>query len=158
MPYSPIKVANEFLRLAREGEPPRSLTALKLIKLVYIAHGWSLVYLPEPLVNEPAQAWQYGPVVPSLYHAVKRFGGRPIIGPLQGDTDPQLLSVAAVGLIVAVYEAYGHLSAVQLSNMTHLPDTPWSDVWDNFGRNAEIPNELIQRHYQVLQQRRVAAE
>jgi uncharacterized phage-associated protein len=92
MPYSAIKVANEFLRLAKADNPLRYLTPLQLIKLVYIAHGWSLHYFPEtPLLIEIPQAWQYGPVVPSLYSAVRRYGSSPIIALLPGDTDPQEL-------------------------------------------------------------------
>jgi uncharacterized phage-associated protein len=150
MPYSAIKIANEFIRLAREAEPPRLLTPLQLIKLVYIAHGFSLVYLTDPLLSEPPQAWQYGPVVPSLYHAVKQYGSNPITAPIEGDTDPQELSPQAGGLIAAVYRAYGHLSGIQLSNMTHQENTPWSTVWNRSGKNALIPNDMIQMHYREL--------
>lgn len=150
MPYSAIKVANEFLRLSREDIPARVLTPLQLIKLVYIAHGFSLVYLKEPLLAEPAQAWQYGPVVPSLYHSIKQFGAGPVTGPIAGDTDAQELSDESRRLISAVYKTYGHFSGVQLSNMTHQPNTPWSTTWNKAGKNAVIPNELIQTHYREL--------
>jgi uncharacterized phage-associated protein len=150
MPYSAIKVANEFLGLARDDKPPRPLTPLQLIKLVYIAHGFSLVYLDQPLLNEPPQAWQYGPVVPSLYHAVKQYGSSPITDPIFGDTDPQELSLPARELIAAVYRAYGHLSGIQLSNMTHQQNTPWSTTWNRVGKNAIIPNDIIQSHYREL--------
>jgi uncharacterized phage-associated protein len=150
MPYSAIKVANEFLRLAREDNPPRPLTPLQLIKLVYIAHGFSLVYLQTPLLNEQPQAWQYGPVVPSLYHAIKQYGANPITSPILGDTDPQELSEDARNLIAAVYRTYAHLSGIQLSNMTHQPNTPWSEAWNVAGKNAVISNNTIQAHYREL--------
>lgn len=153
MPYGAIKVANEFLRLANAETPPRGLTPLQLLKLVYIAHGWSMVHLQQPLLSEQAQAWQYGPVVPSLYHAIKQFGANPVGYPIEGDTDPQELSPEALGLIAAVYKAYGHLSGVQLSNMTHQADTPWSQAWTQTGRNALISNTAIKEHYQRLAQR-----
>lgn len=153
MPYSAIKIANEFLRLAGTETPARALTPLQLIKLVYIAHGWSLVHLQSPLLNEPPQAWQYGPVIPSLYHAIKQFGSNPVRFPIEGDTDPQQLSPEARDLIRAVYQAYGRLSGIQLSNMTHLPDTPWSHTWASAGKNAVISNNVIQEHYRVLSQR-----
>jgi uncharacterized phage-associated protein len=151
--YSAIKVANEFLRLASVDTPTRGLTPLQLLKLVYIAHGWSFIYLKEPLLNEQAQAWQYGPVVPTLYHAIKQFGADTVAYPIRGDTDPQVLSPDAVSLIAAVYRTYGHLSGVQLSNMTHQPDTPWSRAWTTAGKNALISNNEIQDHYRKLAQR-----
>jgi uncharacterized phage-associated protein len=153
VPYGAIKVANELLRLAAADTPPRALTPLQLLKLVYISHGWSMVHLNQPLLSEQAQAWQYGPVVPSLYHAIKQYGANPVSYPIQGDTDPQELSAEARALIAAVYRAYGHLSGVQLSNMTHQADTPWSQAWTRNGRNALIPNNIIQEHYQKLAQR-----
>lgn len=153
MPYSAIKVANEFLQLAASDSPPRALTPLQLIKLVYIAHGWSLVHLNAPLLNEQPQAWQYGPVIPTLYHAIKQFGSGPVRYPIEGDTDPQVLSGECRELIRAVYQAYGRYSGVQLSNMTHQPNTPWSRAWTTAGKNAVISNNSIQDHYRVLAQR-----
>jgi len=110
--------------------------------------------LNEPLLSEPAQAWQYGPVVPSLYHAIKQFGAQPVGFPIPGDTDPQDLSADAKSLIAAVYKAYGHLTGVQLSNMTHQPDTPWSDAWNNAGKNTVISNSNIAEHYRALNKHR----
>jgi uncharacterized phage-associated protein len=154
MPYSAIKVANEILQLARMADPPQSVTPLKLLKLVYIAHGWSLHFFERPLVNEPAQAWQYGPVVPSLYHAVKAYRASPIPCDIEGDSDPQELNRDDAQLIQAVFKSYGHLSGTQLSNMTHTPETPWSRAWNVHGRNAVIPDESIAQHYAALAQRR----
>lgn len=157
VPYSAIKVANEFLRLAQEGGPPHGLTPLQLIKLVYIAHGWSLVYLRGPLLNEPAQAWQYGPVIPSLYNAIRSYRASPVCRQIDGDSDPQPLSAEARQMIKAVYDAYGKYSGVQLSNMTHQPSTPWSDAWNSRGKNAVIPDEDISRHYALLSAQRANA-
>ena len=147
MPYSAAKVANQMLGVAQaRGE---DITPLKLLKLVYIAHGWSFPFLRQPLLAEPAQAWQYGPVVPSLYHAISRFRASPITG-LVPDTDPQELSPEASALIQNVYDTYSRFSGVQLSNMTHMPNTPWSEAWNTRGRNAIIPNDRISEHYNHL--------
>ncbi len=162
MPYRAITVANEFLRLARDCQPRQVMTSLKLIKLVYIAHGWSLHFMPEdPLLDEPAQAWHYGPVVPTLYRAVRRYGSSPIEDDLHGDFSHlfgEELDEDSRGLIAAVMNAYGNLSAIELSSMTHQPHTPWSEVWNDLGRNAVIPDDLIRRHYNRLaEQRQIGA-
>lgn len=151
MPYSAAKIANRMLRRAHDrGE---ELSPLKLLKLVYIAHGWSFPFTGEPLLSEPAQAWQYGPVVPSLYHAISRFRANPVEGYVP-DTDPQELSAQAATLVDNVYDTYSPYSAVQLSNMTHMPNTPWSEAWNAQGRNAIIPNDRIAQHYQHLRETR----
>ena len=140
-----------MLRLASAASPQQFITPLQLIKLVYIAHGWSLHFMPEtPLLSEPAQAWQYGPVVPSLYHAVKQFKSAPVAFPIRGDVDPQTLDGSASRLIKAVFESYAHLSGTQLSSLTHQPNTPWSNVWGVSGRNAVIPNSEIKSHYDKI--------
>ena len=155
MAYSAIKVANEFLRLARMSAPPQPITPLKLIKLVYIANGWSLALLNEPLVSESAEAWAYGPVMPSLYRAIRSYRSFPVTDLIVNDSDPQEVDGEDAELINAVFLAYGKLSGIQLSNMTHLPGTPWSDTWSHgAGRNVIIPPELIAQHYQELAQRR----
>ena len=68
--YDSRRVANEFIRAAaQEG---RGLSIMTLLKFVYIAHGWTLALLDRPLITDLAEAWRYGPVVPSVY-----FGFRP---------------------------------------------------------------------------------
>lgn len=71
---APINVARYILKLAQDGD--NALTPMQVLKLVYISHGWQLGLHGRPLVNEPIEAWQYGPVVPSVYHRYKRFGSR----------------------------------------------------------------------------------
>lgn len=65
MPYQANIIANFFVKKAQEEQIP--LTLMKIIKLVYIAHGWHLAHKKSPLISEPVEAWPYGPVVPSVY-------------------------------------------------------------------------------------------
>lgn len=145
MPYSPIKIANAILEIARRAN--YQLTPLQLIKLVYIAHGWVLAVYDRPLLNEPAQAWTYGPVVPSLYQAVKSYRASSIDKPLPGDVDPQPLDPEISEFLGAVFDRYKGISGTQLSALTHKSGTPWSAVWNERGQNAVIPDEIIKRHY-----------
>ncbi len=76
MAHPAAAIANEFLKRAQaEG---RQLTHMHMQKLVYIAHGWNLAVNNEPLIDEPFQAWDYGPVVPSLYRALREYGAGPV--------------------------------------------------------------------------------
>ncbi|MBB3692495.1 Panacea domain-containing protein [Sphingomonas sp. BK580] len=154
MPYSAAKIANEMLAIARErGE---ELSPLKLLKLVYIAHGWAFPLLEEQLLDEQPQAWQYGPVVPSLYRAISGYRAGPVTRPIP-DHDPQQLSADEHALIRSVYDTYSRYSAVQLSNLTHLPGSPWYEAWNERGRNAVIGNDRISEHYRQLWRERGAA-
>ncbi|MCC7437458.1 MAG: DUF4065 domain-containing protein [Armatimonadetes bacterium] len=64
-PYDSRIVGNSFLDIAlKDGT---ALTPMKLLKLVYIAHGWHLGIMGKPLISDEVQAWKYGPVIPKLY-------------------------------------------------------------------------------------------
>lgn len=142
------QVANRFRELSGE-----TLTPLQLLKLVYIAHGWNFAINNGPLIHDRIEAWQYGPVVPSLYRQIRQFRAEPVIQPIpDGDV---ALTDREIALIDTVYGTYGHLSGGQLSSMTHRPGTPWAIAWER-GRNSEITNDLIESHYRQLAQERRA--
>ena len=130
--YPPQAVANYFLELARrEG---RTITPMKLQKLVYFAHGWHLGLFDEPLVDEEAEAWDYGPVFPSLYRDLRKHGSGAIREPIKKRNLSTFLDVvptipeddkAACALAERVWDTYKHLTAAQLSDITHQRGTPW---------------------------------
>jgi len=146
--YSAAAVANTFLELAkREG---KTLTNMQLQKLVYIAHGWMLGIVGKPLIKNTVEAWQWGPVIPDLYHPLKKFGAGivnellPVKQTLEAEGAPMLI-------VASTWAGYGQLSALQLSDITHKDGTPWSQTRQEFpGRHAVIRNELIAEHYQQL--------
>lgn len=152
MAHSATTIANFFLdKASKEG---RALTPMQLLKLVYIAHGWHLGYFQEPLIDEPVQAWKYGPVIPSLYDKVKKYGSGAVRGPVKQafpwSRDPQL-NEQALSLLESVWKGYSRFSGLQLSNMTHQADTPWHEAWRERGghaaRHTQIDNSIIERHY-----------
>mgnify|MGYP001005556689 CR=1 FL=1 len=54
------------------------LTNLELQKILYIAHVAHLGSLDRPLIEEPFEAWDFGPVIANLYHYIKGFGSNKI--------------------------------------------------------------------------------
>lgn len=80
------------------------MSLLKLIKLVYLAYGWSIA-LDYRLFDEPIVAWKHGPVIRSLYHEFKHFGAAPIKG-----TRPLLISILANSLCRAYLTMIGMLT------------------------------------------------
>jgi uncharacterized phage-associated protein len=157
--HSPLAIANSVLEEAWSQD--KSLTIMQLLKLVYIAHGWSLGLLNAPLVNEEPEAWQHGPVFPSVYRQFRRFGSAPItelattpFGPLaDAKLTPDQRSV-----ISSVVKNYGDMHAFRLSRITHEPDTPWFNTYDGGrGSSADISNSLIAEHYRKLARERAQA-
>lgn len=163
MPYPAAAIANEFIKLARESN--KRITPMKLQKLVYFAHGWYLALTGKPLINEPVQAWKLGPVIPSLYHALKHCGNEPITECLREDPlisfdsspiheysiddgpDPKENELAKQ-FVKRIWNVYGGFTAVQLSNLTHLPDAPWSQTADkDKRRGVEIDQDRIKNYF-----------
>ena len=140
----PRLAAEQILWLRRETET----TPMHVLKLVYISHGWTLGLYGRSLINEPAEAWRYGPVVPSVYHRYKSFRGDPIT------TEPVDRSDAfdeeQRDVIEQVHEVYGDFTAAQLSALTHKPGTPWDITYREYGVGVIIRNELIRDYYERL--------
>ena len=142
----PKQVAEYMLYLADKDK--RVLTPMQILKLVYIAHGWQLGINSRPLVNESVEAWQYGPVIPSLYHQYKKYGSRPIEE--SPDNRPPGFDETEQGVIEQVWNSYGHWSGLKLSSLTHEPNTPWSITVERSGMGSIISNDLIEEYYRDL--------
>ena len=144
---SAITIANQFIeRAERDGVP---LTNMQLQKLVYIAHGWALALLDHGLIYEPVETWQWGPVIPSLYHSLSRYGSGEVTSPIP------VSSAREIGpldneLIESVWQSYGRMSGLKLSAITHRENTPWSRTVKDFGLRSVIPERYITDYYRQL--------
>ena len=152
-------VANEFLDLAAKSG--KSLTQMQLQKLVYIAHGWSLAINNEPLTVDQPQAWDYGPVYPELWEALRKYGksivsdkikvgdfGFGIFSEKSDDYVTANLTDKQSELISKVYDVYGGFHAFQLSTMTHQEGTPWHKIFvEECIKRGTILNDLIKEYF-----------
>ena len=160
MPLSPLTVANYFLSVGNRESVP--ITPLKLQKLVYFAHGWYMGFTGEPLVNEKIQAWEFGPVIPSLYHEFKEFKNNPI-SRFAGNFRPADLTspevTAAKSLLDRIWSIYSRYTAAQLSALSHEPNGPWHQMVKQMPdgparvRNMPIPNEMIGNFFKARVQK-----
>ena len=156
MPYKPTWVANAFLHSAR-AENINDVDQLKIQKLVYCLHGWNLATRGEPVVGEMYEAWPYGPVLSSLYHEFKSVGKKSISN-FADDIDPKTGQKSA--LMVAksnssfyevfdrVWNRYKGYSGMELSMLTHAPNTPWSNARER--GDDYISDEEIRLHFIAL--------
>ena len=163
MAYDSRAVANYMLDRAFDHGLP--LTPMQVLKLVYIAHGWHLAIFRKPLIRDAIEAWEYGPVIPKLYHAIKKYGSRPVTGPVtvfDPDADDFETKVEAEftdqekALMDRVLELYGELKAFQLSALTHKAGTPWHQMKTDPSAGVtgvQIPNNLIEGHFEELGKR-----
>ena len=87
-------------------------------------------------------------MVPSVYRRYRSFG-RDSITTVPVDRS-EMLDERHQDLIEVVEEVYRSYSALELSSLTHQPDTPWDVTRRKHGIGAIIPNELIRKHYREL--------
>lgn len=157
MAYPALKVANELL--AKHGD----VSHMKLQKLLYYANGWWLATEGAPLLNEPPQVWRFGPVFRWLYSSLSRFGhsqiGGPVpIGPFGGGDRPTLENEDGVErvrrLLDWIWAEHGAKDAIQLSEETHAPGTPWRKIAEkhNFRvpQNTPIPPQMDWEYFANL--------
>ena len=126
-----------------------STSPMHVIKLTYLCHGWMLGVHGRPLIADDVIAWQYGPVVLSVYEKYKRWRGLPIEVDVDERVCEDFFDDSQNGMIKAVVHAYRNHTAFDLSYITHEPDTPWDSVYaGGSGKGLVIPNCLIRKHYQ----------
>lgn len=163
MPYPAKAVANEFLALAK-GEN-KKLTQMQLQKLVYFAYGWYLAITGTRLIDERVEAWEWGPVIPSIYREFRRFGSSPItelaaeVGFRDGKAGYYAVRIQSIDpkkdglatqVIKRVWDIYGKYSAIDLSKMTHEPDSPWTLTPDKEIKGTAIEDGVIMEYFRGL--------
>lgn len=149
--YTASNIANYMLACSFIEKIP--ISPMKLIKLVYIAYGWGLVFLNKKLFNDDIEAWQYGPVIPSIYHEFKRFGKEPIdemsisMNEITGDLSVNRIDLKEGDdiskLLNLVWTYYRNYSALELSDLTHQEGSPWFNAVKNNGYRSVLNDDDI---------------
>ena len=139
-------VANQIIERAHQSQ--RAITHLEVQKLLYFCHAWMLGLYQEPLIEQPIEAWQYGPVVPDVYNSLRRHGGEPITRLIPGVAKDEYSEIEA-DIIDQVFQKYGGLTVGQLIAATHATGAPWAQTWDKYGPSghAVIPDPIIEDYY-----------
>lgn len=137
------------------------LTPMKLIKLAYISHGFTLALTNEKLFRDKIEAWKYGPVIPNIYEDFKHYGGNEIqelsyCGTSLNDKegiDERLnkfkgsIPITGRQIIDAVLDIYGDFSGLGLSTITHKTGTPWEQCYNPNKHGVEISDEITKAYY-----------
>ena len=154
MSYPAIAIADYFL--LQSWSENRSLSPMQIQKLVYFAHGWYMAFFDGRLIYDPIEAWEYGPVIPSLYQRFKGFGIDEITkedhyvwGPGVDPSDKN-----AIALLRKVWQVYGNRTGLQLSALTHAKDGPWHTVTSQhrsssgkIPQHLRIPDQVIKEYF-----------
>ncbi len=158
MAYLTLCVANYFIDISKSYK--KYISPMKLQKLIYYAHGWHLAITGEPLINEYVEIRNYGPVIQSIYSFFAGYGNGPIkkrAWILDGANNNLISPVFPISkdsnnvkkLLNKIWEVYGGLTATQLANSVHQPQTPWFKIWgqDGVSNGTIIPNKMIEQFF-----------
>jgi len=166
MSYTALQIANAFLeRAERDG---KKLSNMKLQKLLYFAEGHSHAMRNKRLISDDAQAWDYGPVYPSVYREFSRFGAGSITALAEDETDPANWfnddpdyvpspvptpdNADVNRFLDAVWNAYKDKSAIALSEMSHVAGGPWAKARARSPRNSVINDGEVAEYFKAARQ------
>lgn len=146
--YSATEVAKYFIylsskRVVGENEEREGVTNLKLQKILYLAQAYFLAKVGRPLFVDSIEAWEFGPVVPSVYHKLKKYKGEAMIA----TEDKAEISDEDKELLKKVWDAFGGYSASRLVDITHA-HTPWKEASKSLTK--KISNKAIGEYYTPL--------
>lgn len=145
MAYKAIDIAKKMIDFASKQNFTEEISNLRLQKMLYYQQGYHLAAFGTPLFDDPIEAWQYGPVVPSVYDVFRKYGASSI--PVE-EGDPFPLKKEEDELFADVWEAYRDFSAIGLMNQTHK-ERPWIET-RRTNANSVISTDLMKDFFKRL--------
>ncbi len=130
-----------------------SISNLKLQKLLYFVQAYFLINLGRPCFFDTIEAWDFGPVVPNVYHTFKMYGGGQIpyfyadeydIKDAISDDDKKRIGV--------VVDSLAKYTASDLVEATHK-QAPWKNVYNPRVLGTEITNLSIKEYFDGLRKK-----
>lgn len=156
--YEARKICN-FL-LANFDAVEFSLTNLRMNKLLFFIQAGALRQMPEGIIRNHFEAWQYGPVIRPVFDAFKVHKEGPITSPAlyldyasgtQAPVPYDDIPMEHRKIVVREFEAYCHFTTGQLVQLSHEANGPWDIVYRAHladpTLSPRIPNQLIRRHF-----------
>lgn len=125
-----IHVGNSILKRAFREDI--DVTPMKLQKLIYFVYRDYLKRTERSLFDERFETWKYGPVLPSIYNAFKKYGSNAIREFATEDDGKSVRIVAEEtapifkSVLDNVWEKCKDFDGIYLSSVTHLPQSAWS--------------------------------
>ena len=118
-----------------------TLTQIELQKLLYLAHMIHLGNHKEPLVRGNFEAWEFGPVHPVLYKAVRIYGSSTITR--IGSNRHSLPLGREKTTLDVIYNELGLVSASRLIRITHWKEGAWAKNYIPGATGVVIPEQDI---------------
>ena len=135
--YQAKDIAEYFIWKSHTSEQ-ELLSNMKLQKLLYYAQGLYLAIGNGALFDDVIRAWNYGPVVPEIYHKYK-INGKSGIAIKEGYT-PEAIDPVTQEFLDEVYDVFGQFSAIRLMEISHQ-----DECWKTAFPDGEITPESMEK-------------
>ncbi|AXY26242.1 hypothetical protein CL176_09670 [Suicoccus acidiformans] len=139
-----------------------SYTQLQIQTMVYLAYADYLKLTGKELFREEIEAWEYGPVIRSVYDIFEKYGSDKITdgeiieqeyrkrtsGPVQAFARMRRVrdSKNILSVLTNIQTNFKKLSGEKLINLTHQSNLPWEHAYESEANNV-ITNELILKYH-----------
>lgn len=156
MSYNAIDVARHVINYS--NEKGYGISNLKLQKLLYFVQASFLGAYDKTCFEDAIEAWDFGPVVPSVYREYKQYGSSdiPTIKYYFSDAENHLsgwrisyednvLNKRDKEFVDYIVDGFAGYSAIDLVRVTHNQD-PWRNAYKK-SRNSIISIESIKEFY-----------
>jgi len=160
MKSNALSLANYFVEISKNEDV--DIRQFGLMKRVYIAHGFCLAIYNMSALDDRfdiVEAWDNGPVIPSVYHSFKYNRDNPIkdkavIVDYKDEEDiryivPELEDERIKKIANAVWKRYEGVPDYKLIKLTHARGTPWYLCYEK-GVNRVIPDSYTKTYYSKL--------
>lgn len=136
--YSAIDVARYIIWYCKRWK--YSISNLKLQKILYFVQANFLVSVGTPCFEEEIEAWDFGPVVPEVYHEFKIFGSADIPKAVCLNAGEMILRKDKA-LINEIVEQCAKYPASVLVEITHR-QAPWREAYEKYCNNIIEKNAI----------------
>lgn len=127
------------------------LSNLQLQKMLYIADMNFVGQGYGRLVDEDFEAWDYGPVLPTLYHKCKAFGSKPVPQVFWGAAD--IRGTNEAWFLDTAWESLKSATPGQLVESTHSALGAWVRRYVPGAKQIKIPSQdMIEEYARRTQQ------
>ena len=147
--YSATVIAHFFVLKAIKDK--NFINQMKLQKLVYFAHGLHLSECEKPLVKEPFEATEFGPVISLLRTAFALYGSREILdtGLIHSAVDISLEYITndedAVMTLISTWQILKDVDYNIIFAWSKQRESPWA----NTIMNHAIQNSDIEKYFKL---------
>lgn len=147
-------IKDAYYLITKFNNDGRDITNLQVQKLMYFFEAYYMnVYNVDKVYDCSFCAWAFGPVAIPLYKKFKKFGNDKIELTDEEIEEGNSICHESKSLLDIIYDVFRETPATRLVELTHMPNSPWTEVWERngkkvgYGDNTHIDKEKSKKWF-----------